>query len=62
MLLIDNLLHLKLIEEEPPKLKDKTENIYLYQADEEVPEIEIINSNCFRLSKFGKEFLNQITK
>ena len=61
ILLIDNLLRLRLIEEKPPKLKNSSGTIYLYTEDEEVPENEIISSDCFRLSKFGVELVRQIT-
>jgi len=60
MLLIDNLLRLRLIEEQPPKLKDSSRQTYIYQSNE-VPHVnEIVSSDNFRLSKFGVEFLNQI--
>lgn len=62
MLLIDNLLRLRLIEEEPPKLKDDSSNLYLYSRNEEMPKNEIIASDSFRLSKFGSEFMKQISE
>lgn len=62
MLLIDNLLRLRLIEEQPPKLKNNTSTIYLYSEDEEKPNNEIIASDCFRLSKFGVELVRQISE
>ena len=61
-LLIDNLLRLRLIEEQPPKLKVKSREVYLYNDEEEVPNNEIIASDCFRLSKFGVELVKQITE
>lgn len=61
ILLIDNLLRLRLIEEKPPKLKNSSGTIYLYTEDEEVPENEIVSSDCFRISKFGVELVKQIT-
>ncbi|ELY2018308.1 DUF4393 domain-containing protein [Flavobacterium psychrophilum] len=60
-LLIDNLLRLRLIEEKPPKLKNSSGALYLYNEDEEIPENEIVSSDCFRLSKFGVELVKQIT-
>ena len=62
MLLIDNLLRLRLIEEEPPKLKKDSNQIYLYQKDEEAPKNEIIASDSFKLSKFGTELMKQTTE
>lgn len=62
MLLIDNLLRLRLIEEQPPKLKESSRKVYLYKHDEEIPDNEIIASDCFRLSKFGVELIKQITE
>ena len=62
ILLIDNLLRLRLIEEKPPKLKNSSGAIYLYNEDEQIPENEIISSDCYRLSKFGIELIKQITK
>jgi hypothetical protein len=62
LLLIDNLLRLRLIEEEPPKLKDDSKQTYIYQEDEEVPKNKIIVSDSFRLSKFGTELMKQITQ
>lgn len=61
ILLIDNLLRLRLIEEKPPKLKNSSGRVYLYTEDEEIPENEIISSDSFRLSKFGVELIRQIT-
>jgi hypothetical protein len=60
LLLMDNLLRLRLIEEQPPKLKETGGSTYLYQNSEQIPENEIVSSDCFRLSKFGTEFLRQI--
>jgi hypothetical protein len=62
MLLIDNLLRLRLIEEQPPKLKESSRKVYLYKNDEDIPHNEIIASDCFRLSKFGVELIKQITE
>jgi hypothetical protein len=61
ILLIDNLLRLRLIEEKPPKLKNSSGTVYLYTEEEEIPENEIISSDSFRLSKFGVELIRQIT-
>lgn len=62
ILLIDNLLRLRLIEEEPPKLKEHSIQSYLYLKEKEVPKNEIIASDRFRLSNFGTELMKQITK
>ncbi|WP_298344430.1 Abi-alpha family protein [uncultured Algibacter sp.] len=62
-LLIDNLLRLRLIEEEPPKFKEAlTSETYLYREDKELPKNEIIASDSFRLSKFGAELMRQVTE
>lgn len=61
-LLIDNLLRLRLIEEQPPKLKESSRKVYLYNEDSEIPDNEIIASDCFRLTKFGVELMKQITE
>ncbi|HEX8269806.1 MAG TPA: Abi-alpha family protein [Flavobacterium sp.] len=60
MLLIDNLLRLRLIEEEPPKLLNNTRVTYLYEEGEN-PTNEIIASDTFRLSQFGVELMRQIS-
>jgi hypothetical protein len=61
ILIIDNLLRLRLIEEEPPKLiekiKEDAENF-----DLKVIKTELVASENYRLSKFGIELLNQILK
>ncbi len=62
MLLIDNLLRLRLIEEEPPRFRDDSNKVYLYHRDEDRPKNEIIASDSFRLSKFGAELMKQITE
>ncbi|CAM3819513.1 Abi-alpha family protein [Flavobacterium gelidilacus] len=62
MLIIDNLLRLRLIEEQPPKLKENSRSVYLYNEDEKIPENEIISSECYRLSKFGVELVRQVTE
>ncbi|PXX22845.1 Abi-alpha family protein [Arenibacter sp. ARW7G5Y1] len=64
LLLIDNLLRLRLIEEQPPKFIDnsKKRQIVYDDGDEATPASEIIASDCFRLSKFGAELLKQITE
>jgi Abortive infection alpha len=62
MLLVDNLLRLRLIEEQPPKLKDSSKKVYLYNDDEEIPQNEIIASDRFRLSKFGVELMRQMSE
>ena len=62
MLLIDNLLRLRLIEEQPPRLLDNSKKTYSYHDDDEVPTNEIVASDCFRLSKFGVELVKQITE
>ena len=62
MLLMDNLLRLRLIEEQPPRLKESSKKVYLYNDDEEIPSNEIIASDCYRLSKFGVELVKQITQ
>ena len=59
-LLIDNLLRLRLIEEEPPKLREEIKK----RPDEYIEEDEmysaIIPSDKFRLSLFGVELSRQI--
>lgn len=62
VLLIDNLLRLRLIEEEPPKLQTESRQSFLYQTDEEIPTNEIIASGKFRLSTFGSEFIKMVTE
>ncbi|WP_233885876.1 Abi-alpha family protein [Tenacibaculum piscium] len=61
ILIIDNLLRLRLIEEEPPrlieKIKEDTGNF-----DLKVIKTELVASENYRLSKFGIELLNQILK
>lgn len=61
LLLVDNLLRLRLLEEQPPKLKDSSRQTFIYNT-EEVADNEIVSTDCFRLSKFGNEFLNQTIK
>lgn len=59
-LLIDNLLRLRLIEEEPPKLREEIKK----RSDEFIEEDEIysviIPSDKFRFSHFGVELARQI--
>lgn len=62
MLLIDNLLRLRLIEEQPPVIKDSSRQQFMRQRSEEVMENEIVSSDNFRLSKFGTEFGIQTMK
>lgn len=60
ILIIDNLIRLKLIEEEPPKLiENVTEDTYNF--DEKIIKTEIVRSERYRMSKFGIELLRQIT-
>jgi hypothetical protein len=61
LLLIDNLLRLRLIEEQPPKLSEESKSVYLFNEDEEERKNEIIASDCYRISKFGVELVRQIT-
>lgn len=61
MLLIDNLLRLRLIEQKPPQLKNNSKRSNLYSDDEKIPENEIISSDFFRLSGFGTELIKQVT-
>jgi hypothetical protein len=61
-LLIDNLLRLRLIEEEPPTLSNKSRSAILYNQGEEIPDNEIIVPDRFRISFFGSELMNQILK
>ncbi|WP_161888572.1 Abi-alpha family protein [Pontibacter russatus] len=56
LLIFDNLLRLRLIEEKPPKLQDNSRYHYRYDEDEAIPEHEIVPSNSVRLSEFGAEF------
>ncbi|SPE76252.1 hypothetical protein FLACOL_00230 [Flavobacterium columnare] len=60
LLMLDNLLRLRLIEEEPPKLKDDSSLPYSYPKDEESPKNEIIVTERYRLSLFGVELIRQI--
>lgn len=70
MLLIDNLLRLRLIEEQTPILESNIRRVpknaaaahYPMDLMKEVTENKIIASDCFRLSKFGIELLKQITE
>ncbi|GAA0714981.1 hypothetical protein GCM10009430_08830 [Aquimarina litoralis] len=62
ILLIDNLLRLRLIEEEPPKFKDNSNYNSIYSNFDKLPENEIIASDSFRISKFGAELIKQITE
>ena len=61
ILLIDNLLRLRLIEEKPPQLRYNPNEIqWSSTQEEELLKNEIIHSDTFRLSKFGIELLRQI--
>jgi hypothetical protein len=61
MLLIDNLLRMRLIEEQPPRLKDSSRKGFIHLEEEEVEDNEIISSECFRLTKLGAELMKQIS-
>ena len=65
-ILIDNLLRLKLIEEEPPKFKEyEKEEKSRYGYDDEPRFIiiqETIPTENYRLSNFGVELIRQIQK
>lgn len=61
ILLLDNLLRLRLIEEEPPRLKYSSLATYLYANEEEVPDQKIVPTDCYRLTKFGAELVRQIS-
>ena len=52
LLIFDNLLRLRLIEEEPPQIKFDTDENYEDQTS-------IVNSSKIRLSEFGVEFVRQ---
>jgi len=58
-LLIDNLLRLRLIEEQPPKLKDEIKKRKDWLEEDEI-NTRIIASNRFRFSKLGVELAKQI--
>lgn len=62
MLLIDNLLRLRLIEEEPPKFREDSSHERSYYQEEKKLKNEIIASDQFRLSKFGAELMKQISE
>jgi len=56
LLIFDNLLRLRLIEEEPPRL-DKSK--YDHENETRVDEIDLVISSRIRLSEFGVEFVRQ---
>jgi len=64
LIFIDNLSRLKLIEEEPPKLKVKKDNptfgLSVFDNDEIDYENFTESTNSFRLSKFGQALIDQI--
>ena len=69
ILLIDNLLRLRLIEEAPPKLTANYNQLIGIKAFEDdvddvddIKKDEIISANTFRISKFGVELMKKITE
>ena len=62
LLIVDNLLRLRLIEEEPPKIREEEKKESLYIEEETEARNEIIASDNYRLSKFGVELIKQITE
>ncbi|WP_324719908.1 Abi-alpha family protein [Salinimicrobium sp. HB62] len=63
-ILMDNLIRLKLIEEEPPKFKEYEKEQKSYYGYEEEPRFiivqETVSTDKFRLSNFGVELVRQI--
>ncbi|WP_353779557.1 Abi-alpha family protein [Winogradskyella sp. 3972H.M.0a.05] len=61
-IILDNIIRLRLVEEQPPKLLEEIKKIsdsdYIEQED---IDHRIENSNRFRLSNFGVELMKQIT-
>ena len=55
LLLIDNLIRLRLIEEEPQKLRENDESVF-----DPFPKQELYSTESFCLSKFGAELVKQI--
>ncbi|CAM1343105.1 Abi-alpha family protein [Tenacibaculum amylolyticum] len=59
VLIIDNLLRLRLIEEEPPRLIERVrENSDNF--DNKIITTELVLADCYRLSSFGVQLMKQI--